>query len=121
MVGLASTFDGTLAKYGASSGISTIGAPVPLMVERVKQWLASGLEVRIFTARVSDPDRRTRAKVIADIEDWCLQHLGQKLPVTNVKDYSMTRLYDDRAVQVEVNTGRIIGPEDSGVIELVKI
>ncbi len=27
---------------------------------------------------------------------------------TNVKDYYMERLYDDRAIQVEQNTGRII-------------
>ena len=43
--------DGTLAKYGSWNG-GQIGDPIPLMVERVKQWIAEGVEVRIFTARV---------------------------------------------------------------------
>ena len=42
--------DGTLAKYGIWDG--SIGEPIPLMVERVKIWIALGVEVKIFTARV---------------------------------------------------------------------
>ena len=30
------------------------------------------------------------------------------LEITNVKDYYMERLYDDRAIRVQRNTGRII-------------
>jgi hypothetical protein len=97
-------FDGTLAHYEEWDG-GRIGAPVVLMVERVKGWLAQGIEVRIFTARISDPDRRTHAKVIEDIDAWCLEHIGQRLRVTNVKDFSLVELWDDRAVQVEKNTG----------------
>lgn len=37
--------DGTLAEYhGWDDG--RIGAPIPKMVQRVKQWLAEGKEVR---------------------------------------------------------------------------
>lgn len=43
--------DGTLAEYHGWNG--GIGKPIPGMVRRVKAWLAEGLEVRIFTARVS--------------------------------------------------------------------
>jgi hypothetical protein len=73
------------------------------MVNRVKQWLADGQDVRIFTARAGD------AYAQAAIKKWCKQWLGQALPITNVKDHGLTTLYDDRAVQVERNTGKLIG------------
>jgi hypothetical protein len=72
------------------------------MRTRVVRWIAEGRDVRIFTARVTDD----RPEVIEAIEKWCQRHLGRKLPITNVKDHFMTELWDDRAVQVEKNTGR---------------
>lgn len=104
--------DGTLAVYDGWHGETHIGAPVPRMVERVKRWLAEGREVRIFTARAStlpalpeeNRDYSTSAAVTA-IEAWCLEHLGVVLPVTCKKDYLMTELWDDRAVQIVPNTG----------------
>ncbi len=91
--------DGTLAVYEGWKGGSEIGDPVPLMLDRVKTWISEGKEVRIFTARASAPE------LIEPIESWCLRHLGKILPVTNVKDFSMIELWDDRAVRVEMNTG----------------
>lgn len=112
--------DGTLARYeGWNDGV--IGAPIPAMVERVKQWLAEGKEVRIFTARVTlDPTKYSAesgrfaddefvAEATAAIQDWCEFHIGARLAVTNVKDFDMLELYDDRAFRVEKNTGRIVG------------
>lgn len=107
--------DGTLAKYGIWDG--SIGEPIPLMVERVKIWIALGVEVKIFTARVgfgagySAESGRSDDELFANeqrtlIEAWCEKHLGQKLPVTATKDFRMIELWDDRAVQVEMNTGR---------------
>jgi hypothetical protein len=81
------------------------------MVDRVKRWLAEGKEVKIFTARVShDPD----GSVARAIQDWCERHIGQRLEVTNVKTYETLEIWDDRAVAVERNTGRILGcnPEE---------
>ena len=49
--------DGTLAVY---YDWEIIGDPIPLMVERVQQWLKEGKHVKIFTARVSHGDRRER-------------------------------------------------------------
>jgi hypothetical protein len=95
--------DGTLAEYHGWVAADHIGPPIPAMVERVKAWLAEGRQVRIFTARVSDP-----AETIEPIKAWCREHLGRELPVTNVKDYGMVELWDDRAVTVEPNTGRVI-------------
>lgn len=94
--------DGTLAFYDGWKGGDHIGPPVPAMLERVKQWLADGVEVKIFTARASEP------ALVAPIEAWCERHLGQRLPVTNIKDFRMIALYDDRAIQVKFNTGRLV-------------
>jgi hypothetical protein len=108
--------DGTLAKYDGWQGVDHIGDPVPLMVSRVKQWLKERHEVRIFTARVSgferDQEQLERAHNV--ISDWCLKHIGYVLPITNEKDLNMIELYDDRAVQVEANTGLIVGYSTRG-------
>ena len=39
------------------------------------------------------------------IQDWCREHLGRILQVTNRKTFSTVEIWDDRAVQVEKNTG----------------
>lgn len=102
--------DGTLAKYDGYKGLTHIGEPIAAMVERVKRWLADGWEVRIMTARVSQsvyrptPEDVFRATQV--IQDWCLEHIGQRLKVTCIKDFEMVALWDDRAVQVIPNTGR---------------
>ena len=101
--------DGTLAHYDGFKGQENIGQPVPAMVERIKGLLAEGRDVRIFTARVSeDPGGLARAS----IEAWSREHLGKALPVTDVKDDHMERAYGDRLVQVERNTGQIVGGEN---------
>ena len=103
---IAVDLDGTLAHYDGWKAPHIIGAPIALMVNRVKQWLAEGRDVRIFTARVSGTDAENEyARLI--IESWCSVYIGQKLPVTCTKDLAMTVLYDDRCVRVERNTGII--------------
>lgn len=97
--------DGTLAVYDGWQGADHIGAPVPAMVARVQRARARGIEVRVLTARVCDGLDSTRAA----IEDWCLDHVGEILPVTNAKDYGMIEAWDDRAVQVLPNTGEFVG------------
>ncbi len=100
--------DGTLAEYdGWKEG--KIGRPVPLMLERVKAWLRTGVEVRIFTARVCRMDEEERMHQERLIQDWCREHLGTVLVVTNEKDWAMVELWDDRCVAVEINTGRVLG------------
>jgi hypothetical protein len=96
--------DGTLAEYHGRISIDHIGAPVPAMVERVKAWLEEGIEVRIFTARVSHPSRRREAACA--IGDWCEKHGLPRLRTTNAKDFDMIELWDDRAVRVETNSGK---------------
>lgn len=107
--------DGTLAYYEGWQGPTHIGPPIPAMLERVKKWRENGWEVRIFTARVSTPDDKERAEVIRAINAWCNAHLGAVLPITNVKDYGLVELWDDRAVQVEQNTGMAVGHSTRGL------
>lgn len=97
--------DGTLAVYGVWDG--GIGEPIPLMVERVKKWLADGVEVKIFTARVCfSGDEKFMLEQMNLIESWCEKHIGQKLQVTATKDFRMIELWDDRAIQIIPNTGK---------------
>ena len=101
--------DGTLAYYDGWKGSHHIGEPLAPMVERVRGWLAAGKTVKIFTARMHGHGMPLIGGGLADvrtpIEEWCREHIGQVLEVTNVKDFGMIELWDDRAVQVEANTG----------------
>lgn len=104
--------DGTLARYTGWRGETHIGEPIEAMVSRVKQWRSSGIDVRIFTARVADAalnldgSRHEVNAVVEAIQNWCMEHIGEVLPVTNRKDFAMVELWDDRCVQVVPNTGR---------------
>lgn len=95
--------DGTLAHYEGWDG-GKIGKPIENTVKLIKDFISKDYNVKIFTARVS----QCEPGVHRAIEDWCLEHIGVCLPITCSKDYNMVRLYDDRCVQVETNTGRII-------------
>jgi hypothetical protein len=108
---IAVDLDGTLAEYHGWNG-GAIGSPVPAMVARVKHWLRQGRDVRIFTARISLRNGITEEERDAQhavIEAWCQEHLGEILPITCEKDYGMVELWDDRCVQVEQNTGKVVG------------
>lgn len=110
--------DGTLAMYESGQGIDTIGAPIKAMVQRVRYWLSSGVEVRIVTARVaacgrsnddgvadSEEFAKSQRKMIAD---WTRRYIGEELESTSSKDFQMISLWDDRCVQVITNTGLAI-------------
>jgi hypothetical protein len=71
--------------------------------------------VRIVTARAA-PVGRSEAHVRQDIERiwvWCERHLGRRLPVTCMKDFAMSVLWDDRAVQVNSLTGDPVAPAEA--------
>lgn len=104
--------DSTLARWDGYQGLEHIGEPIPAMVERVQAWIAEGREVRIMTARVAYSVYRPTASHIFHtkiaIERWCKEHVGKVLPVTCIKDADMEALYDDRVVQMEPGTGRLL-------------
>lgn len=109
--------DGTLAEFHGWINEEHIGDPVPEMVERVREWLDKGVDVRIFTARVdsgavalslgneTDDLFENIERIRNIIQDWTERYLGTRLPVTNVKDFKMIELWDDRAVRVVLNKG----------------
>ncbi len=92
--------DGTLARDEAWQSFEHIGAPVPVMLARVKNWLAKGITVKILTARATYPD------AIPPIKKWLVAQGLPELEVVSGKDFDMIELWDDRAVQVVQNTGR---------------
>ena len=107
--------DGTLAKYDTFKGWDYIGEPVPKMVERIKSYIARGLTVKIWTARASKVSL-ARNNITFDqmekvIQDWTEKHLGTRLEVVTEKDCYMIFAIDDSIMQVEPNTGNIIGSE----------
>lgn len=75
------------------------------MIELIKKELQNGSEVKIFTARASyyldDIEK-------LDIERFCVQHFGQVLPITAIKEHNIDVYYDDRAQKVEKNTGKLL-------------
>lgn len=114
--------DGTLAYWGEGHNhdVRQIGPPIPAMVARVAQWLAADEDVRIVTARVGpatdEECQMVGSPCFADfvaaqqrlIEDWCVVHLGAILPITATKDFHMSALWDDRAIEVVSNTGKTL-------------
>jgi len=96
--------DGTLAYYvhGYASE-DKIGPPIAGMIEVMKDWISKGYTVKIMTARAAVKEQ------IPPIKEWLKEHNLPDIEITNVKDPGMVILYDDRAVQVEKNTGRIMG------------
>lgn len=113
---IAIDFDGTMAEYHGWVKWNSFGKPIPAMIERIKQWLSEGKEVRIFTARVGVRDSHigvckvsgeefTTHQMRNALAMWCVEHIGVQLHATCVKDLHMTELWDDRAVGVQANTG----------------
>lgn len=108
--------DGTLAEYDGWAGATHIGRAIPKMLARVKAWLAAGKKVKLVTARAAPlPEGAGIGEQIEhnfEIKafhrawaDWCRDNDLPVLEVTCQKDFKMVRQWDDRAVQVEENTG----------------
>lgn len=107
--------DRTLAKYETHEGgydPLRIGEPLWPMVARIKNWIAQGYCVKIFTARVSGFDLDTTegqaglALVVDAIQNWLEKEAGlPRLECTCVKDYRCVAIWDDIAVTMQPNTG----------------
>lgn len=101
-------FDGTLATYEGWG--RKLGKPIPAMVRRVKAWKKRGLVVKIFTARITTLTGMHDYAQELLIHSWIAEHgLGKYIDrVTNIKGPDAQEFWDDRAVRVELNTGRRI-------------
>jgi hypothetical protein len=107
--------DGTLVRYttGDSSHLR-IGEPIQPMIDLLARYLRDGWRIKIVTARAGPHGDKPGAEQqrlwsIKAIEDWTEQTFGKRLEVTCCKDYCMVALFDDLAIQVEANTGKILG------------
>jgi hypothetical protein len=97
--------DGTLVVHDhATFHFAKIGEPIPAMIRRVNIWLEEGRDVRLFTARFGLPPSE-RSQFLVAWANFSMTHFSRILPVTDRKDFEMLELWDDRAVQVEFNTG----------------
>jgi hypothetical protein len=120
--------DGTVAIYTSWKRWDSIGEPIPKMVARIKAWLAEGIKVKIFTARVGletdtckiSGETFTKEAMTAVVQRWTLKHIGKRLKVTATKDFAMRELWDDRAVQVVANTGNTISDEYEAELSALK-
>jgi len=92
--------DGTLAEYNSEGHERVIGKAIPAMVQRIKNWIRDGNEVRIVTARACNGEAEIKA-----VQDWLEASGLPRLRVTNEKDFAMFELWDDRAITVEFNKG----------------
>lgn len=86
-----------------------VGMPIFDMVDRVNAHILKGEEIVIFTARVHPCKGEKEVELARKaIQDWCQGVFGQVFEVTCMKHPRMHTIYDDRAVTVEPNTGRIL-------------
>jgi len=81
-----------------------IGPPIPAMLERLQQLIRDGQRVKIFTARATVPQN------IPYVKEWLQRQGLPDLEVTNVKDFACLYFFDDRAIEVIANTGRLANP-----------
>lgn len=103
--------DGTLAHslpgYMYEKHWRVIGKPIKPMVKQVKKWLKEGKKIVILTARMHSSESPERRRQIRNaIRQWCIEHIGQALPVTAEKHPMMVKIYDDRAVQIKQDSGK---------------
>lgn len=124
--------DGTLAEYHAWDAALKFGKPIPLMVERVKAWLALGLTVKIVTARMPLPDDYdyrpcdvtgdswSQLEMAEAIANYTEEHVGARLEAVCYKDLYMLELWDDRAVQIVANTGRTLAEEHAAELSALR-
>lgn len=105
---IAFDLDGTAAEYDGWKGVDHIGAPIPKTINMIKAFLAEGVKVKFLTARVATKDEAERNHAKGVIANWSLEHIGQALEATCIKDRHMVRQYDDRARQVIENEGKVV-------------
>src|SRR5512136_12309 len=94
---IAVDLDGTLADDTIISmndyKPDVIGEPIPMMVDRVKKWVAQGKEVVIFTARIH-PQWHEEELVKNAVDKWCMKVFGRTFEVTCMKSPQFKEFWD---------------------------
>lgn len=96
---IAFDLDGTLVR--TDGWVEAIGRPIPEVFNLMKEYREAGYPVRVLTARGGDPEQ------VALVKEWLRENGMDDVQVQNFKDYGMLALYDDRAINVGCNTGKI--------------
>ena len=106
---IACDLDGVLASHYWNDQVEQddlkIGSPIWPMVERVREYLAEGWEVRIFTSRGAWATTLERLAIHHAIDEWCMAVFGQTFKITASKDPAMHAMLDDLAVRIVRNKG----------------
>ena len=111
--------DGTLIKDTGWKGGSHFGTPIPAMIERVEKWVDDGIRVKIMTARANplvDTEEESYSDRMFCLRKWIVETFAERadsIEITYEKDLYMVELWDDRCVQVELNTGRRVDMKDT--------
>lgn len=114
---IALDFDGTLAYYDKwDSQFNKVGPPIPKMVQNVKDWLAKGYAVTIFTARLSHSPKETEESTKA-IKQFLKDNGLPELDITAVKMHYFTHYVDDKAYHVAKNSGVVEGMDNPKVLD----
>jgi hypothetical protein len=69
------------------------------MLKKLKGLLRNGKKIKIFTARATDK------KAVKEIQAWLKENKLPRFEVTNIKGTDVIEIWDDRARQVDPNTG----------------
>ena len=104
---IAVDFDGTLAHYDGYKGIGAYGPVIPMMKKRVEQWIKDGNTVAIFTARLANDNQNDNHQEWVAIRKWLKVNGLPALEITATKHKKFTEFWDDRAIGVVRNTGRV--------------
>jgi len=98
--------DGTIAEAMHPFVPYTIGPPILAMVEKIKEAIADGYLVKVFTARLGGNEDRDKLQRL--IRAYTKKHIGIALESTNEKDPGLIAIWDDKAREVEKNTGEFL-------------
>jgi hypothetical protein len=111
--------DGTLAIDDEPKNHNYIGPAIPSMIERVHKMLDDGENVEIFTARVY-PGKHSTPEFT--IRQWLyFNGLPPSLNITCLKHRKIAYIWDDRAIQVIPNTGKILQEEYTRAQTILKV
>lgn len=94
--------DGTLATIDENTSRLNIGKPIEEMKTIIENHIKEGYVIKIFTARAAYSDQ------IPIVKQWLEDNNFPNWEITCQKDFAMIRYYDDMAVTIERNTGKIL-------------
>ena len=83
---------------------ATANSQQPIASNLFNNLIQQGVEVRIFTARMSLPEKDEQQQMIAS---WTQRVFGVPLQATCIKDQHCVAIVDDLARHAEHNTGRL--------------